>query len=45
MAVSVCEQSVSVVSREVVVVNVLSTAVVSLKARGKALIHILHRGL
>jgi hypothetical protein len=32
-------------SREVVVVNVLSTAVVSLQARKKVLIHILHRGL
>jgi hypothetical protein len=32
-------------SREVGVVNVLSTAVVSLKAREKVLIHILHRGL
>jgi len=39
------EESVSVVSREVAVVNVLSTPVVSLQARGKVLIHILHRGL
>jgi hypothetical protein len=45
MAVSVGEQGVSVMSREVVVVNVLSTAVVSLQARGKVLIHILHRGV
>jgi len=36
---------VTVVSRGDVVVNVLSTAVVSLQAREKILIHILHRGL
>jgi hypothetical protein len=40
-----CEWTVSVVSRVVLVVNVLSTAVVSLYARGKVVIHILHRGL
>ena len=38
-------RALSVVSREVVVVNALSTAIVSLIAREKALIHILHRGL
>jgi len=32
-------------SRGVVVVNLLSTAIVSLQAREKNLIHILHRGL
>jgi hypothetical protein len=32
------------VSRAVVVVNGLSTSIVSLQARGKILIHILHRG-
>jgi hypothetical protein len=40
-----CERSVSVVSRSVAVVNVLSTSIVSLQAREKVLIHIIHRGL
>jgi len=39
------EYRVGTVSRGVLVVNVLSTAVVSLQARGKILIHILHRVL
>ena len=37
--------SVSAVSREVVVVNALSTAIVSLHAWEKVLIHILHRAV
>jgi hypothetical protein len=45
MMVSGSKVNASVVSSGVVVVNVLSTAVVSLQARKKVLIHILHRGL